>query len=333
MSLLNLTTETMVVQSERWLDPKRLRKSLTALPLIVPLMPVLQKVHDDLLTTQKVTTTTEKDLAAVSAEEARRDARHDRKVRGSYNYLGALAELTDDPEAAGALLDLRDRLVPLGPTAITRSYVDEAGDAKRLPARLDDASRKLLGKLQTPDGPLQVHVDAWVEEAQQLGVLEERREHLEKDLKGGAGGPTAADVLAARHAWIRAVRALESNLALEPKADAELVEKILGPLRRAEAKADRRKGASKGGPVDGSEDTLDLEPEGDATEKVEGQAGAKAEGQAGAKAEGQAGAKAGPKAGPKNGAKGETPGKQAPEPVVQPGTTDVQPEAKVSKPL
>lgn len=260
MSLLNLTTETMVVQSERWLDPKRLRKALTALPLLLPLVPVLQQVHDDLLSKQRLSSALDKELAALQAEEARRDGRHDRKVRGSFTYLSALAEMTDDADTTAALLDLRDRLVPIGPTAITRSYVDEAGDAKRLPARLDDASKKLLGKLQTPDGALQVHVDAWIEEAQALGALEERREHLEKQLKTGGGSATAADVVTARNAWIRVVRAMESNLALEPKADAETIEKILGPLRRAEAKADRRKGAPKGnGGVEGTDDTLDGE--------------------------------------------------------------------------
>ncbi len=165
MSLLNLTTETMVTLSARWLDPEKLRKPLTALPLILPLLPVLQQAHDDLIAKQRTTSAADKEIAAIQAEQAERDVRHDRKMRGSYNFLGALAELTDDAEAARALLDLRDRLMPIGVQAITRSYVDEAGDAERLPARLDDASKQLLGEVQTPDGPLQVHVDAWLDEA------------------------------------------------------------------------------------------------------------------------------------------------------------------------
>jgi len=265
MSLLNLTTETMVTLSARWLDPKRLRNSLTALPLIVPLLPVLQQVHDDLISKQRTTSAAEKELADLQAEETRRDARHDRKVRGVHGFLSGLADLTDDPEAARALLDLRDRLLPIGIQAVTRSYVDEAGDAERLPARLDAAAKALLAKLQTPDGPLQVHVDAWIEEAKQLGVLEERREHLAEQIAGGAGGPTGAEVASARHAWIRVVRAIESNLALDSKADPATVEKILGPLQRAEAKADRRRGASKDGGADDAADTVDLAPEPEAT--------------------------------------------------------------------
>jgi len=251
MSYVNLTTETMVTLSERWLDPKRQRKLLTSLPLLVPLIPILQAAHRGLIGKQRVTSTIEKEIAAIQAKQLKADTRHDRKIRGSHGFLSDLAELADDPEMATSLLDLRDRLLPTGVQAVTRSYVDEAGDAKRLPARLDDASNKLLSELQTPDGPLRVHVDAWLDEAHKLGELQERREHLEQQLTAGAGGPTAADALKARTTWIRAVRALESNLALEPKADAETVEKILGPLQRAEAKADRRRVAASKGKAEG----------------------------------------------------------------------------------
>lgn len=259
MSLVNLTTETMVVQSERLLDPKKVKKTLTSLPLIQMLVPVLQKAHDDLHSKQRKVPAAAKELKKLREEELTRDGRHDRKLRGTYSYLTGLSDLTDDPEIAAEVLDLRDRLVPKGLSATTRSYVDEAGDAKMLPSRLDAASKKLLGKLQTPDGALQVHVDAWVEEAQQLGVLEERREQLEKDLKGGGGGPTAAEVVAARHAWIRAVRAIETNLALVPDITDETIDTILGPLRRAEMKADRRKGATKGKSTGALETTEDDE--------------------------------------------------------------------------
>lgn len=259
MSLVNLTTETMVVQSERLLDPKRLKKTLTSLPLIQMLVPVLQQAHDDLHAKQRKVPAAAKELKKLREEELTRDTRHDRKLRGAYNYLTGLADMTDDPETAAAVLDLRDRLVPKGLSATGRSYVDEAGDAKMLPSRLDAASKKLLGKLQTPDGALQEHVDAWIEEAQQLGALEERREQLEKELKDGSGGPTAAEVVAARNAWIRAVRAIETNLALVPDITDETIDTILGPLRRAEVKADRRRAASKSEKASAPDDTVDGE--------------------------------------------------------------------------
>jgi hypothetical protein len=245
MSLLNVTTETMVTLSDRWTDPKKQRKQLTALALLAPLVPVIQRAHDDLLSKQQTGSAIHAQIATLQKEQAARDKRHDRKIRGTHSVLSGFADLTDDPGSAQALLDLRDRLLPIGNRATLRSYTDEAGDAKRLPSRLDDASRKLLAKLPTPDGPLQSHVDAWLEEAKQLGLQEEQREHLTQQLEAGNGGPTAAEVVQARNAWIRAARAIEANLALDPKADAETIEKILGPLRRAEAKADRRRGSAR----------------------------------------------------------------------------------------
>lgn len=64
MSLLSLTTETMVTLSERWVDPDKDRKHLTALPLLAPLVPVLQQAHEGLLSKQRTG-------SAITAEIAR----------------------------------------------------------------------------------------------------------------------------------------------------------------------------------------------------------------------------------------------------------------------
>lgn len=262
MSLNNLTTETMVILSDILLHPKKRRGYLTALPLLVPLIPVLQAAHDNLLAKQKTTSALEAELADLQEEQARRDKRHDRKIRGSHTVLTGFAEQTDNPELARRVLDLRDRLLPNGISAVTRSYVDEAGDAQRLPSRLDPASRELLAALPTADGPLADHVNAWLEEAAQIGALEERRLQIKEQLASG-DRPTAAEVVAARNAWIRAVRAIETNLALDPTIDPEIVEKILGPIRRAETKAERRRAAAKSTAVKSTADdeTIDATPE------------------------------------------------------------------------
>lgn len=242
MALLNLTTETMVMVADQWLDAKKQRKLLTSLPLVAPLVPILEKARDDLMAKQQTGSSISAQIGVIQKEQATRDKRHDRKLRGTHGLLTALADLADDEESVQGLLDLRDRLIPIGPRATQRSYLDQAGDAKLLPSRLDAASTKLLGKVPTPDGALQVHVDAWLEEAHTLGVLEEKREVLAQQVAEGEQGPSRAETLEARHAWIRAVRALEANLALDQKATEDQVEAILRPLRRAEAKADRRKG-------------------------------------------------------------------------------------------
>ncbi|AUX45116.1 uncharacterized protein SOCE26_065970 [Sorangium cellulosum] len=48
--------------------------------------------------------------------------------------------------------DLCDRLAPAGLKAISCGNGDQAGDAKLLRSRLDDASEKPLKKLKTPEG-------------------------------------------------------------------------------------------------------------------------------------------------------------------------------------
>lgn len=251
MALPNLTTETMVALSDRWLDPKKQRDHFTALPLLTPLLSLVEAAHGDLVAKQKRGLAVDEAIAAIQREEARRDARHDRKIRGAFAVLSGFADLTDDPDKALALLDLRDRLLPIGLKATIRSYIDEAGDAKRLPSRLDEASKALLHKMPTPDGPLHFHVDAWTAEAAQIGILEERRDSFLQDDLSGGGGPTAGEMTRARNEWIRVARAVESNLALEHGATPEVVESLLGPLRRAEARADQRR---SGAMDDGAEE-------------------------------------------------------------------------------
>ena len=241
MSLNNLTSETMVTLSARWLHPKKHRKIFTSLPLLAALLPVIQEAHDNLIAKQTSSSTLTGKIAEIQKEQGMRDTRHDRKIRGTHGFLTALAELSDDPEAAADYLDLRERLLPIGNNATMRSYIDQAGDVERLPSRLDDDARKLLTKLGTPDGPLQVHVDAWMEEATQIAMLDEQRTEIAAQLQAGGAGPTPRDVLEARRAWIRVARAVETNIALSRKADAKTIEKILGAMRTAEMKADRRR--------------------------------------------------------------------------------------------
>ncbi len=52
----------------------------------------------------------------------------------------------------------------------------------------------------------------------------------------------------ARNGWVRAVRAVETNLDLDPKADAKARVALLGPLELAAKKASRRGGKA---PSDG----------------------------------------------------------------------------------
>jgi hypothetical protein len=76
---------------------------------------------------------------------------------------------------------------------VRRPYLDQVGDAQRMPSRLHDASRTLLASIATPEGPLQSHVDQWVAAALEIGRLDERRAQLEAE--GDPGQLVAPDGL------------------------------------------------------------------------------------------------------------------------------------------
>ncbi|AUX36137.1 MULTISPECIES: hypothetical protein [Sorangium] len=264
MGYRNLSPQAMVNISGPWLDPKQDRKIFTSLPLLAPLLPSVEEAHGRILTTQRLGTSLQQQAKALMEKVLALDATHDRKLRGGYNYLGALAEMTDDPAFAAALLDLRDRLAPAGLKAVARSYGDQAGDAKLLPSRLNDASEKLLKKLKTPEGPLSQVVDAWVAAALEIEKVEAQREQLALNTPANTDGATPREVLNARNGWIRVVRAIETNVALEKAATGEITERLLGRLRRESARADRR------GRKGGAEGAVEPAPAGDAAPPAAG---------------------------------------------------------------
>jgi len=85
------------------------------------------------------------------------------------------------------------------------------------------------------------------------GRLEKRRGEIEVQRTTGQS-VSAAQAHAARLTWIRVVRAMINLLEVDPAATADVKERILTPLYRAEALADRR----TRGPVvdDGAGDAL-----------------------------------------------------------------------------
>jgi hypothetical protein len=244
MAIRNLTPQAMVNVSAKMLDPQQDRKIFTSLPLLAPLLPSLEEAHQGILTTQIKGSTIQQRIKALMARCTELDTRHNTKMRGTYNYLTALADLTEDPVLAAAILDLRDRLIPVGLTAVTRSYTEKAGDAKLLPARLDESSTKLLKTLTTPEGPLANAVDAWTSAALELEKVDAERRQLTLELAADDDGITGRDVMNAKNAWIRVIRAVETNVALDKAATPEMVEQLLGRLQLEEEKADRRMAGS-----------------------------------------------------------------------------------------
>lgn len=237
MSKRDLTTQSMVSISERWADPEKEKPVLERYPLTAALLPRLVKAHTNLVRFQRASSETQGEIAALQKEQAALDAEHDRKIRGVFGFLTSLAELSDTEDRARHYLDLRDKLLPDGLRAVQRSYVDQGGEIVLLQGRLDDVAKRALADIGTPEGPLHLHVQAWMKAATRLGQLEQKR----LDLTSGASPSDTrkSDVLRARNEWIRVVNALQTNLQLD-EVTPEDMHRIFRYLDAAEAKASRR---------------------------------------------------------------------------------------------
>lgn len=242
MAKRDISPETMIEITEEWLSPKG-KAILTSLPIISAMIPVLEQVRADLLEKQVAPPPADvaAKIAAIHKKQSGLDRRHDRKMRGAIWLLDALAQLTDDPAAAQRYLELRDMLCPDGLKGTLKSYTDESGAAKLLRGRLDDTAKQDLAAIAVPGATLLDVVNDWMETAEKLGALDKDKSALVDDSAAPAG-KTPKDALDARNAWIRFASALETTLAISG-ADQETIDALLKPVREAEAKAEKKKGA------------------------------------------------------------------------------------------
>ncbi|MEO5728668.1 MAG: hypothetical protein ABI134_01065 [Byssovorax sp.] len=248
MSKNNLTSPTMVTVTTAWTDPKEERPLLASLPQAGALLPSIDKAHRGLLDSQTGASQTNVKLTALQKAQAVLDVRHDRQVRGKYHVLTGFAELADNEEEAAAYLALRDALTPRGLDTVRLSYTDEAGEAELTDRRLTKDDKALLGKLPTPNGTLLDALKARLKAGRELGDLEKQRAALESQAPAAT---TPADAVRARNVWIRTVNAFVGLLDLEEGLSEADRETILGPLRRAEQKADRKRaGSAEADPVE-----------------------------------------------------------------------------------
>lgn len=239
MAMRYIRPETMIMISNQWLT--ELRSLLESLSLTAPLMPLIERIQADLMTKQSLRTALEAQIAILQERMTLLDLLHDRKMRGTYLILSGLAEAANDPAAAAVLLTLRDHLFPEGLLAVNRSYVDQAGDAHRLPARLSPAHQQMLATLPTPDGTLDQYVEQWRTAALDLAQLEGERAKLLEQRARGEGGTTPEQAHEATLQWMRVAQAVEDNLLLDPAATEDVRARILAPLQRAELQARRRR--------------------------------------------------------------------------------------------
>ncbi len=158
-------------------------------------------------------------------------------ARGVYNALTALSEVTN---ASEELLRLRDLLLPEGLTHTQLTYRGEAGHAALVSSRLDDALRARLKSVTLHDKTLLDLLEAWLATASKLGALEEQRARL-----SAPAATTAAQVSAARMAWVRVTNTLVANAELAG-LDNDSDRTLFAALRAAERTADSRgKGGTK----------------------------------------------------------------------------------------
>lgn len=242
MALRNLSTETMLALSSAWTDPERDRPALEASAETAALLPKLDAAREGLAATARpaLVIEAERELAELQAEEVNVDRVHDRKLRGIFYLLTALAELADDPRDAEARRALRDALLPIGLAATQRSYLEEAGDIEALDQRLNDEQREELGRVPVDHGrTLADEIGAWTSSARKLGELEGKRAELAAK-RSAKPSDRASSVAKGRNRWIRVVDTIIRSIALNDVIAPRLDEAFVTPLRLAEAKANRK---------------------------------------------------------------------------------------------
>lgn len=241
MALKNLTDEEMMGLSAAWIDPKRQRPALEAHPLLAAMLPQIASAHDGLLWPADESADAALDAArkALYQQGVTLDQRHDRKGRGVFNLLGALADLTDDPDLAAGYLALRKALFPTeNLSVLSQSWRGEAGNAHRIQDSVlgDKTHAAALKALVLPEKrTLHDSVRDFALAGIELGKVEDKRANLTSgdEVEGSSA-------VATRNRWITVgnnlVRMVDEVLGLT----GESRRAILGALEESERKASAR---------------------------------------------------------------------------------------------
>jgi hypothetical protein len=168
------------------------------------------------------------------------DLHHDRKLRGIFTLLSALAELCDEEADRTALLGLRDAIFPRGLSAITRTYAEQIGAAEQAAHALTPAQRATLESIPAlpATANLATAFDAYVSAARTLRSLENDRSEAQRAVS--APSPSAATRHDDRNAAIRLINTLINVVSLDGEVHPEVRRVFLDPLAALEATADAR---------------------------------------------------------------------------------------------
>jgi hypothetical protein len=239
MTIRNLSIQAMVEISDAWLDPEAERPLIATIPLLAPFLEELERAHENLTRMQVTSSDIAAQLKDLTQQATALDELHDRKLRGIYGALVAFADLADDPRDATRYLDLADQLFPAGLKGAKRSYLDEADEVALTAQRVTDDMRQTLETLKVPGGNLMSEMDVWFKAGETLGDIEQKRVRLGQDKNEKS--VSLSDVSKARSRWIRVVNTMLQILDLVPTLDDVSRNRLLQPLRTAEAKADRQR--------------------------------------------------------------------------------------------
>jgi len=241
MALRDLTTEEMLEATRGWVTPgDPVHDALSAMPQTHAVLELFEQAHSELERTQPKGEQVAERIAQLTIEMTRLDSRHDRKMRAVGQLLLAAADADDDAGRAKRWRGLYASIFPEGMAILTQPYAQEAGRAEQLEQELTDDSRQWLGELLIGGVSALAILEEGIAAAKELGHTQRARAEL---VQGGEGGEDDASlVLDARGQWLQSVRTLLSVVHLA-EVDDELVERMAGPLQRAEVKATSRRRA------------------------------------------------------------------------------------------
>jgi hypothetical protein len=209
-NLSALNARAMLGISEPWVKPGPIRATLEADTLLSALLPSIEKAHHELSTAQRAMGQVEARLQEIITELGELDALHDRLARALFYGLEYAINATDDPSRAQACERARTQLQPEGLRIVNVSYLETAGNASMVENRMTPEIRAILASIHVDGTTLLDIAERWISTAKHMGKFVKERAILSGETDDS--GVSAAKLRSLRIAWIRAVRALETNI-------------------------------------------------------------------------------------------------------------------------
>jgi hypothetical protein len=245
MALKHLELEEMVALTNPWVGNSG--ALIGAVSEVAGLHPQIKAAHAGVVAVQASADGGDPVVVAISREEAEVDDMHDNAVRAVWYGTTAAAAFASAHGPKGAAdakrwLALRDRLLPDGLQATQRSYLGEAGAARKVSAALNDEIRGELESISVgAGGTVAAAVALWCRHGARLGELERQ-----KSAAGAAVTPTG--IFAARNQWISVVSTVLGILELST-APADAIEAIRRQIVEASERAAARYAMDKSEPA------------------------------------------------------------------------------------